>query len=56
MTEQHETIPIQDYYSSDELAMGDHPRITLGDYGRMDNFEEVSLRFQPTSWNITTLT
>jgi len=29
--------------------MGDHPRITLGDYGRLDNIEEVSLGFQPAN-------
>ena len=30
--------------------MGDeNPRITLGDYGRLDNLDEVSLRIQPAN-------
>jgi len=29
--------------------MGDERRITLGDYGRLDNFEEVSFGFQPAN-------
>jgi len=41
-----EAIPIQDY-SSEALEMGDrNPCITLGDYGRLDNLDEVSLGFQ----------
>ena len=39
-TEQHETIPIQDY-SSDESEMRDERRITLGYYGRLDNLDEI---------------
>jgi len=41
-TQQQETILIQDY-SSDESVMGDECRITLGDYGRLYNLDEVSL-------------
>jgi len=29
--------------------MGDEHCITIGDYGRLDNLEEVSLRFQPAN-------
>jgi len=48
MTEQRKPIPIQDS-SSEESEMGDHPLITLGIYGRLDNLEEVSLGFQPAN-------
>jgi len=47
-TKQHETILIQDY-STNESEVGDERRITLRDYGRLDNFDEVSLGFQPTN-------
>jgi len=47
-TYQQETIPIQDY-SSDESEMGEEHRITLGNYGRLDNLNEVSLGFQPAN-------
>ena len=46
--EQQERILIQDY-SSDESEMGDELRITLGDYERLDNLDEVSLGFQPSN-------
>jgi len=29
--------------------MGDHPHITLGDYGRLDNLDEISLGFEPAN-------
>jgi len=47
-TKQQETIPIQDY-SSYESEMGEKHCITLGDYGRLDNLDEVSLGFQPAN-------
>ena len=46
--EQQEIIPIPDY-SSDESEMGEEHRVTLGDYGRLGNLEEVSLGFQPAN-------
>jgi len=30
-------------------SMGDHQRITLGDYGRLDNLDEIFLGFQPAN-------
>jgi len=47
-TVQHKTTPIQNY-SSDESEMGELSRITLGDYGWLDNLDEVSLAFQPAN-------
>ena len=43
-TEQPKTIPIHDY-SSGESQMGEERCITLVDYGRLDNLDEVSLGF-----------
>lgn len=49
MTEQKETIRIQQY-SSDESEIGDeNPRITLRNYGRLDNLDKLSLGFQPAN-------
>jgi len=47
-TKQQEAIIIQDY-SSDKSELGDERRITLGDYGRLDNLDELSLCLHPTN-------
>ena len=46
--EQQEPVHLKDY-SSNKSDMGDHLRITLGDCGRLNNLEEISLRFQLTN-------
>jgi len=44
-TKQHEQINLK----GDSSNTGDQPRITLGEYGRLDNLEEISLGFQPVN-------
>ena len=47
-TEQQEAIPTSDS-SSNKSEMGEERRITLGDYWRLNNLDEVSFGFQPTN-------